>query len=68
MRFESRLKKLLYDISLNPVRSVFVVPEFAWKTKSKKNYTYPNFNGRNKKLLDLEYWGSGSFFTQTNSD
>ena len=34
--FESRLKGLQYDESLNPFGFLFVVPVSAWKTKSNK--------------------------------
>ena len=36
MWFELQLKGLEYDISFDPIRSLFVVPDFAWKTKNKK--------------------------------
>ena len=53
MSFKSRLKELEGGISLNLVQSLFVVSDFAGKTKKPK--THPNtkllpiFNGRNKK-------------------
>ena len=52
MLFESRLKGLYYDMTLKPVRWLFVVAEFASKTKNK---THANtkflsiFDGRNNK-------------------
>ena len=59
MGFESRLRGLQYDISLNPVRSLFVVPDFLWKTKKKEEKTktrtntkfLPSFNSRNNKII-----------------
>ena len=57
MSFESGLKEHQFGISLDPFRCLFVVPDFAWKTKKKektKTTEYKNppqfSNGRNKNL------------------
>ena len=49
-------KNALNDILLNPVRSLFVVPLFALKTKTHQNTKFlPIFNGRNNNwVTDLK--------------
>ena len=43
MSFELRLKRLQYEISLDPFRWLFVAREFAWKTKkTTRTKTNPN--------------------------
>ena len=57
--WESRLKRLQYEISLNSNWWFIVVPDFAWKAKSKKKLKHPNIkflpvlNERNQKRLLL---------------
>ena len=47
--FDSRLKSFYFGMSINPFRCLFVVLEFAWKTKKLK-HTRIIFNGRKKRL------------------
>ena len=51
MYYESQLKRILYDIPLNPDQCLFVVADFAWEKKTKIPETnfVPIFNGRNNK-------------------
>ena len=52
--FESRSKGLWYDLSMVLTQWLFVVPDFGWKTKKRKNLNTPEskflpvFNGQNK--------------------
>ena len=43
MWFESQMKRLKYDKSLNQVQRLFEEPDFAWKTKRKKNKNRPEY-------------------------
>ena len=43
MSFQSRLKGHQFGISLNPFQWLFVIPDFAWKTKEKIKHTRIKF-------------------------
>ena len=57
----SRREELQYDISLKPVRSLFVVPDFRWKTKKVKHTpfrkSFPCFQigGQNNNNFSIDF-------------